>query len=381
MGITKSNPNRIKDRKRFIPGLTLNEGFFHGAIKPIIDTHFPNLRYDAALTGHGSDALGFDTYISMDHSWGPRATIFLSQEDHRRIAEKLKDVLRRNLPISFKGFPTNWNFDLPDNGARPEFSPDRQINPNISLITVGGLVKDELGIDYPGTISVRDWLTFSEQELLHLTSGKVFHNTLHELDDMRAYFKYYPHDIWLFKMRSLWNSIAEEQAFVGRCHDVEDDLGERIIATRITNKLMKLCFYLEKTYYPYTKWFGTGFSKLNCADELTPVFKKVLSANSYKQREKALCAAYLKIVENHNGLKITEPISLEIVDYYQRGYKGFQTLNIVQALSHAISKAFWQELDIRVGQTSLGRVYEIEPLLDDSNYVRNSKILRKMILG
>jgi hypothetical protein len=381
MGITKTNRYRLKDRKRFLPGLTLNEGFFHEIIKPIIDSHFPKLRYDAALTGHCSDALGFDTYISMDHYWGPRAIIFLSNEDHPKFATEFKNILTRNLPETYKGFPTNWNFDLPDNGGRPEFSPEGLINPNISIETVGQFVREELGIEYPSSIFNKEWLTFSEQELLHLTSGKVFHNTLHELDDMQAYFKYYPHDIWLFKMRSLWKSIAEEQAFVGRCHDVKDTLGERLIATRITNKLMKLCFYLEKTYYPYSKWFGTGFSKLDCAKELAPIFNEILASNSYKKREGKLCTAFLIIVEKHNDLKITKSLPLEIIDYYQRGCKGYQTNDIVEALTKAISPKLWSELGIEDFQKIDNRIYELEPLLDDSNYVRNPKLLRRIIMG
>jgi hypothetical protein len=380
VGITKTNRYRLKDRKRFLPGLALNEGFFHEVLKPIIDSHFPKLHYDAGLTGQGSDTLGFDTYISMDHYWGPRAVIFLSEKDHPKIAEDLKSTLRKNLPESYKGFPTNWHFDLPDHGDRAEFSMEGVIDPNISIGTVGQFVQEELGIEYPGALAIKEWLAFSEQELLHLTTGKVFHDTLHDLDEMRAYFRYYPHDIWLFKMRSLWKSIAEEQAFVGRCHDVKDGLGERLIATRITNKLMKLCFYLEKTYYPYSKWFGTGFSKLDCAKELTPLFKVILSTNSYKKREKALCAAYLIIVKMHNHLKITQPLPLKIIDYYQRGYQGYQTDYVAEALTKAISPELWNELDIINLEDIQDRIYEIEPLLDDSNYVRNPEILRKLIM-
>jgi hypothetical protein len=377
--MTKTNRSRLKDRKRFVPGLTLNEGFFHEVIKPIIDLHFPNLRYDAALTGHCSDALGFDTYISMDHYWGLRAMFFLSEEDYSKIADHLRKLVCQNLPESYKGFPINWNFDLPDHGAKPEFASVGAINPNLSIETVGAFVHEELGIGYPRSISNKDWLTFSEQELLHLTTGKVFHNTLHELDEMRAYFRYYPQDIWLFKMRSLWKSIGEEQAFVGRCHDVKDTLGERLIITRIANKLMKLCFYLEKTYYPYSKWFGTGFSNLDCAKELAPIFDEILSAKSYKKRERSLCEVYLIMVKMHNDLKITQPLPLEIIDYYQRGYKGYQTNHIVEALTNAVSPKLWNELGTVDFNNKDNRIYEIEPLLDDSNYVRNPNILRKII--
>lgn len=381
MGITRTNRYRLKHKQQFIPGLILNEGFFVDIIKPIIDAHFPNLLYDAALTGHCSDALGYDTYISMDHYWGPRASLFLSQEDHSKVSERLLETLKRDLPQSYKGFPTNWNFDLPDHGACPEFASDGQINPNIEITTVGRFVKEELGIEFPGSITSKDWLAFPEQELLHLTSGKVFNNGLSELMEMRGYFQYYPHDVWLFKMRSLWNSIAEEQAFIGRCHDVNDRLGERVIAARITNKLMKICFYLEKTYYPYSKWFGTGFAKLACSRELTPLFDKILTAKSYKSRESALCDAYLKIAGMHNALNITTPISLEITDYYQRGYRGFQTIGIVESLTKVIDPHLWNELGISDFGNSNDRILEIETMLDDSNYTRNPGVLRRIIFS
>lgn len=61
-----------------------------------------------------------------------------------------------------------------------------------------------------------------------------------------------------------------------------DDLGSRLIAASLVRDLMKLCFLIEKTYAPYTKWFGTAFTKLRCAPELGSVFERVLSANSWR---------------------------------------------------------------------------------------------------
>jgi hypothetical protein len=378
MGITRANRYRLKDKRKFIPGLVLNEGYFHEIIQPILNVHMPGLRYDAALTGPCSDALGFDTYISMDHYWGPRAQIFIAEDESPSIAVEIKSVLSQNLPRDYRGFPTNWNFDRPDHGARPEFSPDGQINPYVEVKTVPEFVQGELRITYPGPISAKDWLAFPEQELMHLTTGRVFHSGLGALDEMRTVFQYYPHDVWLFKMRAIWNSIAEEQAFMGRCHDVGDELGERLIATRITNKLMKLCFALEKTYYPYSKWFGTGFSRLQSAKEIGPTLQKVLSAASHRRREQALCEASLLVIQKHNALNITAPLPLEISDYYLRGYRGYQNDLVGNALTAAISPNFWRDLGIDDPDSCESRIWGIEPLLDDSNYARNPEILQRI---
>lgn len=57
---------------QFIPGLKLSEYFFDEAIRPIMADSFPQLPYSAARLDYGSDVLGFDTPMSMDHGWGRR---------------------------------------------------------------------------------------------------------------------------------------------------------------------------------------------------------------------------------------------------------------------------------------------------------------------
>ena len=77
----------------FIKGMDLCHQFYTEAITPVLDRHFPNLRYSAGRLGMGSDVLGFDTPMSIDHDWGPRATIFLSESDLDTYRERIDDVL------------------------------------------------------------------------------------------------------------------------------------------------------------------------------------------------------------------------------------------------------------------------------------------------
>ena len=63
----------------FVPGLTLAELFYKEAVSPVLLKHFSRLRYSAALIGHGSEVLGFDTERSTDHHWGPRVQLFLTE--------------------------------------------------------------------------------------------------------------------------------------------------------------------------------------------------------------------------------------------------------------------------------------------------------------
>lgn len=46
-----------------------------------MNLHFKSLPYSAAFMGYGSTVLGVDNKTSMDHNWGPRCIIFLSNDN------------------------------------------------------------------------------------------------------------------------------------------------------------------------------------------------------------------------------------------------------------------------------------------------------------
>jgi len=108
--ITKSAVNRP-----FIKGLKLSELFYEEAVRPILAAHFPDVTYSAALLGHGSDVLGFDTPQSMDHDWGPRLMLFLDGADREFYQDKIDHVLRQELPREIRGYPTD--FGLHEDGT------------------------------------------------------------------------------------------------------------------------------------------------------------------------------------------------------------------------------------------------------------------------
>src|SRR5215213_2528943 len=114
----------------FLPGLELGRGFFEEAIRPILEADFPTLGYSAALIGSGSEVLGFDTDMSTDHHWGARGMLFLREQDHAQYGGEVDAILRRRLPIEFRGFPTNFRSDDLENKGirRPEVVADGCVN-------------------------------------------------------------------------------------------------------------------------------------------------------------------------------------------------------------------------------------------------------------
>jgi hypothetical protein len=102
---------------------------------------------------------------------------------------------------------------------------------------------------------------------------------------------------------------------------VGDELGSALIGSRIVTDLMRLCFLMERQYAPYSKWFGTAFSRLACGPDLTPTLSDVVRATSWQEREAALLVAYEQLVELHNALHLTEPVVAQVVQMWDRPFR------------------------------------------------------------
>jgi hypothetical protein len=117
-----------------------------------------------------------------------------------------------------------------------------------------------------------------------------------------------------------WEKISEQEAFIGRCGYVGDELGSILIAAHQVKNLMKLCFLMERRYAPYSKWFGTAFSQLGCAAELNPIFMQVLQSQDWRTRQEFLAQAYEAVARMHNALGITIPLKEKASPYFGRPY-------------------------------------------------------------
>ena len=122
-------------------------------------------------------------------------------------------------------------------------------------------------------------------------------------------------------LASEWKKIGHEEPYISRCGEVNDEIGSKIIAARLVQSIMRLCFLMEKEYTPYSKWFGTAFSRLKCSKKLFPVLNKILASNNWKEREKFLAQAYEIIAQMHNNLKITKSLPAKVSKFHDRPYK------------------------------------------------------------
>ncbi|MEM7128260.1 MAG: DUF4037 domain-containing protein [Chloroflexota bacterium] len=303
----------------FINGLDLSELFYKEAVKPLLSKHYPDLTYSAALIGMGSEVLGFDTPQSTDHDWGPRLMLFLSQADHESHQRTINQVLRQELPPQIHGYPTNFGSHEDGTGVMEE-TDSGLINHRVMVLTVGGFFRYVLNFDPTGEIRVVDWISVPENTLLMLTAGRVFYDSLGELEPIREKLSYYPHEVWLYLLAAQWRRIGQEEAFMGRCGQVGDDLGSRLVASRLVRDMMRLCFLMERKYAPYIKWFGSAFAQLDCAATLTPIFTQVFDASSWEERQTHLSRAYEYVAQMHNDLGITAPLPTDVSAFHNRPF-------------------------------------------------------------
>jgi hypothetical protein len=320
-------------KSAFIPGLKLAEQFYWEIVRPILDKSFPGLVHAAGLIDGGSEVLGFDDETSVDHGWGPRLTLFLSDSDHRRYAKQIQGVLANQLPHEFKGYPTNFSTPDPDDNGTQLLQPVTQgpVNHRVSVLTIGCFFADHLGFDIRQSLEPADWLTFSEQRLCTITRGAVFHDGL-DLNALRSRFTWYPQDVWLYLLAAGWTRIGQEEHLMGRAGTVGDEVGSALIAARLVRDIMRLCFLMEKAYAPYPKWFGTAFKQLACAGTLWPVLQGVLRSETWQERESRLVPAYEYIAARHNALKVTEPVPGKVTFFFGRPLRVIAQNGFAQAL-------------------------------------------------
>ena len=354
---------------KFIQGLQLCQQFYEEVVKDLIEKEFPGLRYSAALLGHGSEVLGFDTETSTDHHWGPRVMLFLSEKDFVK-KDQISEFLSRNLPPTFKGYSTHFGPpDIIGVQLLSEAKAGQPINHRIEIYTIKSFFRKDFQIDPDDELIAADWLTLSEQKLRTLRSGKIFHDQL-GLSDYQRKFHYFPKDVWLFMMASQWSKIAQEEPFIGRCGDVGDEIGSKVIAARLMQSIMRLCFLMEKEYAPYSKWFGTAFSRLNCAQKISLYLDEALSAKKWKERENHLSQAYKVISQMHNSLNLTELLETNVSSFHDRPYLVIHGEIFANKLKKLI-----QDPDIRKISADIGSVNQLSDTVD---LLENNSLLKKL---
>jgi hypothetical protein len=355
----------------FIPGLELSRRFYAEVVEPILAARFPDLDYAAALIGPGSEVLGFDTPVSTDHHWGPRVMLFLPEQDSE-LAEAITETLSRELPPTFLGYSTN--FGPPDEIGVRLLQPikNRPVAHRVETWTVLSFFTYYLGWNTRGAPSITEWLAFPSHRLRAATSGAVFHESTGELTAARDALSWYPDDLWRYLLAAGWNRIAEEEAFMARCGDVGDELGSTLVAARLVRDITQLCFLMERSYAPYSKWLGTAFSRLRLGRAVEPHLTAAIRGATWRLRQDALIAAYRIVAEAHDALGLTDPLDAEARPFHTRPYLVIDAERFASALIDSIANEGVRALPRFLGS--------LNQLIDGTDKLESAELRSELML-
>jgi hypothetical protein len=319
----------------FVPGLELSRRFYLEAVRPLLAQDFPLLSYSAAPMGSGSEVLGHDTTRSADHEWGPRLQLFVRDDELAPFGQRLGEMLSERLPKLFLGWSTHFG---PEDAAIRRMEPtDGPVRHRIDVTSPADWFDGVLGFDPRLGITAFDWLATPGQRLAEVTGGAVFHDGLGELAGIRQELRWYPRQLWLHLLACQWERIAEEEAFPGRCAEVGDELGCRVVTARIVRDLMRLALLMDQRYAPYGKWLGTAFSTLRSSDRLGPALRGALDAPGWPEREAHLSAAFRLLAARHNALGVTATLDESVRDFHDRPFQVIDGGRFAAALRSQIT--------------------------------------------
>lgn len=333
----------------FIPGIDLARVFYEDHVRTIA----ADVPHTAALLGEGSEVLGFDTERSTDHAWGPRLQLFVEADSVAGIKRRLEE----ELPDEVRGWP-----------ARFYRWQENEVAHHVEVWTLEDWLSKTLGYDPRDGMPNARWLATSQQSLLHVTAGALFHDGTGELTAVREQLSWYSRDVWLWIMASAWQRVQDIEPMVGRTAETGDEIGNLLVIAKLIGHLMSLCFLQEQRYAPYLKWRARAFMELEGAKELAPKFGRALSADGLDARIEAVAESLEEVGRRHNDLRLTEyldyrtgPFDVKIND----AVRPFRVLNAnryVKACFEAIKDDGLKDLDA---------VGSLDQLLDTNDLVTN----------
>jgi len=270
--------------------MELARSFWKEAVFPVIQRQDPGLRLSAGLIGWSSEVIGCDDAFSQDHWWGPRCQVWLRSGDFEK-RYVLGEALRESLPLTYRGYPTH----MPE--GRLTASENHPISHQVHFFDAGDYFASLTGSPV-GQWTPVQWLTIHEHQLLGVTSGELFRDDL-GLQELRNSLSFYPEDIRLHLIAVEWGKICQEQAFPARSGVRGAEVGAALVAARMAESLMRLCFYLARRYPPYSKWFGVKFLELPGGPALDESLSGMLRAQDWESRDKFWCAALAGVLRLH----------------------------------------------------------------------------------
>ena len=237
-------------------GLELAEKYYETYGRAMIDEQFADIagQIAAGLVGQGSECLGFDDEISMDHDYGPSFCIWLPRDIYAQYGARMQAAYEA-LPQEFMGF----------SGRIIE----EQGQGRVGVLCLEDFYAGILGRD---TVPVtdQDWVDLSEENLATATNGKVFDDRLGKFSEIRGgLLQYYPREVWLRRLvQSMAKAAQSGQYNYARAMKRGERITAELALAEFIRESMKTVYLLNRKYAPYDKWMHRGMRELAVCSEI-----------------------------------------------------------------------------------------------------------------
>ena len=237
-------------------GLELAEKYYATYGRPMLETKFSDVidQTAAGLVGQGSECLGFDDEISMDHDYGPSFCIWLPRDIYKKYGAKMQEEYGA-LPQKFMGFAGRV--------------AEEQGQGRVGVLCLEDFYAGILGQSTPPT-SNAEWLKLNEADLATVTNGKVFEDRLGRFSEIRStLLQYYPREVWLRRLvQSMAKAAQSGQYNYARAMKRGERIAAEMALTEFIRESMQTVYLLNRKYAPYDKWMRRGMKELSVCSEI-----------------------------------------------------------------------------------------------------------------
>ena len=281
-------------------GLELSRRYWESFGQDMLEREFPALKelVAAGLCGSGSEVLGFDDEVSQDHDFEPGFCLFLPDEEivDRREAFRLERAYAR-LPKEFAGF------------QRASMSP---VGGNRhGVIRLSDFLAEKTGTP-DGNLSIRQWLTCPEQNLLEVVGGEIWLDESGVFSDVRLRLSRCPEDVRLRKLSGeLLIMNQSGQYNYRRCLDHGETGAAMLAVNEFVLAALHVLHLLDRAYMPYYKWAFRSLRMLGDqralqADRLESLLFGSAGEDALEDRELTMADLCQEIAEELQDQKLTD---------------------------------------------------------------------------
>lgn len=250
---------KIGGQSKWQSNLERSRKFYETYGKPMLQKYFQEYlpRIAVGMVGEGSDCFGFDDEISTDHDYEIGFCMWLTEDDFRRIGEKLQEHYEKIAPFQ-----------------------DR-LRERRGVFSINQFYNGILGtrVDYESGNAI-PWERLQEHSLATATDGLVFQDEIGNFTRVRnQLLSYYPERIWRKKLAQGFHDFSQyAQSNYSRMMARNDQVTSMMCVGKAIESTLDLVYLLEKKYAPYYKWKKKGLEHSELAARILPVLETIARA-------------------------------------------------------------------------------------------------------